>query len=164
MKWYKLKANNIFPLFFLVLVVSGFAASGNEEQKEKKPKKDKHITDEQKPAVNLSLLIDAKKYEITGDLEKAEHAYRQFIDKHPEIATSYFELARVLATKRELSEAIKNAQKAASLDPDNVWYQLYLAEIQQLNGNTKEAIVIYETSAGRIQTILIIITSLLRFI
>ena len=134
----------IIPFIVLTFLLFWVSAAGSIEQKEKKSKKEKQAADQPKPPPNLSLLIDAKKYEITGDLEKAEETYRQFIGKHPEIATTYFELSRILATKKEFDEAVKYSEKAAALDPENVWYQLYLAEIQQLRGNLKEAIIIYE--------------------
>jgi tetratricopeptide (TPR) repeat protein len=121
-----------------------FSAIASLDQKEKKSKKEKHAADQQKPAPNLSSLIDAKKYEITGDVEKAEETYRQFMDRYPQIATTYFELSRILATKKQFDDAIQYSQKAVDLDPENIWYQLYLAELQQLTGNYKEAINLYE--------------------
>ncbi len=141
---YKMGTKSLFSLIILVLMLACFSSSGSAGQKEKKSRKEKQTTDKQKPAPNLSSLIDAKKYEITGDMEKAEETYRQFMDKYPQVATTYFELARILATKKQYDEAIKNSQKAVSLDPENIWYQLYLAELQQLTGNYKDAIILYE--------------------
>jgi tetratricopeptide (TPR) repeat protein len=140
----KMGAKGIFSFIVLVIVLTGFSVSASDSQKEKKSKKEKQKTDQQKPAPNLATLIDAKKYEITGDMEKAEETYRQFIDRYPQIATTYFELSRILATKKQFDDAIKYSQKAVSLDPENIWYQLYLAELQQMLGNYKEAIDLYE--------------------
>ena len=139
---FRIKKFGFFVTVFLILAC--FSASGSSGQKEKKPKKSKQTSDQQKIIPNISQLIDAKKYEITGDTEKAEETYRQFIDRYPQVATSYFELARILASKKQFDDAIKNSQKAVSLDPENIWYQLYLAELQQLLGNYKEAITLYE--------------------
>jgi tetratricopeptide (TPR) repeat protein len=135
---------NRISLIILILILSCFSVSGFTIQKEKKQKKAKQTEDQQKPAPNISFLIDAKKYEITGDTEKAEETYRQFIDRYPQIATSYFELSRILASKKQFDDAIKNSKTAVSLDPENIWYQLYLAELEQLTGNLKEAINLYE--------------------
>ena len=66
------------------------------------------------------------------------------MNKYPDIATTYFELSRILVANKEIDQAIKYSEKAVSLDPDNVWYQLYLAEIRQRAGDFKDAIVIYE--------------------
>jgi tetratricopeptide (TPR) repeat protein len=134
----------IFSLMIMLLLLTCFSVSGISDQKEKKPKKGKPTADQQKQTANLSLLIDAKKYEITGDTEKAEESYRQFIDRYPQIATAYFELSRILASKKQFDDAIKYSETAVSLDQENIWYQLYLAELQQLTGNYKEAINIYE--------------------
>ena len=139
---YELRIKSVTAAIILFLFC--FYIPGSFAQKGKKIKKEKQGTDLQKLALNISLLIDAKKYEIIGDLEKAEETYHQFINKYPEVATSYFELSRILVSKKEFDEAIKNSRKAVSLDPDNVWYQLYLAEIEQLVGDIREAIVIYE--------------------
>jgi len=136
--------NRLISLIALFFLLSCFSASASMDQKEKKSKKEKQAADQQKPAPNLSSLIDAKKYEITGDIEKAEEAYRQFIDRYPQVATTYFELSRILATKKQFDDAIQYSQKAVDLDPENVWYQLYLAELHQLTGNYKEAIKLYE--------------------
>jgi tetratricopeptide (TPR) repeat protein len=128
-----------FLLLFSVLAFSGFAG-----KKDKKQKKAKQESGQQKPAPSLSQLIDAKKYEITGDTEKAEETYRQFMNRYPEIATTYFELSRILATKKQFSEAVEYSKEAVSRDPDNLWYKIYLAELQQILGNYKDAIRLYD--------------------
>jgi len=138
------RIKGIVFLVTVFLIISCFSASGSIKQKEKKSKKEKQTAEQQKPAPNLSQLIDAKKYEITGDTEKAEETYRQFMDRYPLIATTYFELSRILASKKQFDEAIQYSQKAVALDPENIWYQLYLAELQQLLGNYKDAIDLYE--------------------
>jgi tetratricopeptide (TPR) repeat protein len=139
-----LKIKKIGFLVTVILILACLSSSGSIGQKEKKSKKSNQTSELKKPVPNLSSLIDAKKYEITGDMVKAEETYRQFIDKYPQVATTYFELARILAAKKQYDEAIKNSREAASLDPENIWYQLYLAELQQLTGNYKDAIIIYE--------------------
>jgi tetratricopeptide (TPR) repeat protein len=132
-------------IFIGVLMLVGcFPDSyGLNSQKEKK----KHKTDQksqQKPASNISMLIEAKKNEITGNTEKAEELFRQYIDKYPDDATAYFELSRIIANKKEVAEAIELAGKAVKLDPSNIWYQLFYAEVLQLDGKIKDAISVYE--------------------
>ena len=144
MRKVKTGIEKIVPFIVLALLLFWVSAAGAVEQKEKKSKREKQDKDQPKPAPNISMLIDAKKYEITGDTKKAEEAYRQFIDRYPQVATAYFELSRILASKQEFDEAIKNSEKATSLDPDNIWYKLYLAELKQLTGNLKDAISIYK--------------------
>jgi tetratricopeptide (TPR) repeat protein len=109
------------------------------------PKK-KHKTDssQTKVASNISMLVDAKKNEITGNTAKAEELFRQYVDKYPDDAVGYFELARIVANKKDVHEAVELAGKAANLDPSNKWYQLFYAEVLQLDGKTKDAIAVYE--------------------
>lgn len=112
----------------------------------KKQKKDP----DGKPAVgSIPQLIDAKRAEITGNTEKAEELFRSYTEKFPDDAVGHFELARILIDKQNVSEAQKHAALAAELDPDNTWYQMYLAEIEQVQGHFKESIAIYEKLAER---------------
>lgn len=127
---------------FLILACVG--SEGYAANPDKKQKKDKTAAGQQKPQPSISQLIDAKRYEITGDTEKAEENYREYIDRYPEVATSYFELSRILAQKQQFDDAVRNSKKAVELDPDNLWYQLYLAELYQLLGNYRESIDLYE--------------------
>jgi predicted Zn-dependent protease len=126
----------LFLLFGYVPVSYGLASH--------KEKKHKTSQSEQKVASNISMLIEAKKSEITGDEKKAEELFQQYIDKYPEDATAYFELSRLLANKKEIHEAVDLAGQAAKLDPSNIWYQLFYAEVLQLDGKIKDAISIYE--------------------
>ena len=126
----------VFLLFGYVPASYGLASP--------KEKKHKSSQSEQKAASNISMLIEAKKSEITGDEKKAEELFSQYIEKYPDDATAYFELARILANKKEIHEAIDLAGKAAKLDPSNIWYQLFYAEVLQLDGKIKDAISIYE--------------------
>ena len=112
--------------------------------KEKKHKKSKQIDENQKPSSSISLLIEAKREQITGNKEKAIELFRQYIDKFPTDPVAYFELARILADKTEVSEAIKLSREAQKLDPENIWFSLFLAEMDQVTGNLQEAISIYQ--------------------
>jgi len=90
------------------------------------------------------MLIEAKKNEITGNEAKAEELFRQYTEKYPEDATAYFELARLVANKKEVHEAVELAGKAVKLDRGNTWYKLFYAEVLQLDDKYKEAISVYE--------------------
>jgi tetratricopeptide (TPR) repeat protein len=109
--------------------VAGFIA-----EKEKK----------QKPVSNVQALIDAKKCQITGNVDKAESLYRDYIEKYPQDPVAYYELAGILGSKNNLGESANLASKAVELDPDNVWYKLFLAEVYQIKGDYKEAISLYK--------------------
>ena len=131
-------------LIGVLLLVGFFSDSyGLSSPKEKK----KHKTDQSQQArvaSNISMLIEAKKNEITGNVDKAEELFRQYIDKYPDDATAYFELARIIANKKQVHDAVELAGKAVRLDPANIWYQLFYAEVLQLDGKYKDAISVYE--------------------
>jgi len=135
---------NIIIIIGVALLVCFFSDSyGFTSHREKK----KHKTDQaDKPklASNISMLIEAKKNEIIGNVEKAEELFRQYIDKYPNDAPAYFELSRIIANKKQVHEAAELAGKAVKLDPSNTWYQLFYAEVLQLDGKNKEAISVYE--------------------
>jgi tetratricopeptide (TPR) repeat protein len=93
---------------------------------------------------SVALLIEAKKYQITDNIQKAEELYRQYIDRFPQDPTAYYELSRILGNKKDDTEAIKLSQKAVTLEPSNKWYRLYLADLYQDQGDYKNAVEIYE--------------------
>jgi predicted Zn-dependent protease len=132
--------NLLLILFALLCFLPASYASPTHKEKKK------HKTDQAGPKVvsNISMLIEAKKNEITGNDDKAEDLFRQYIDKYPDDAVAFFELARIVANKKQVHEAIDLAGKAAKLDPSNIWYQLFYAEVLQLDGKYKDAIAIYE--------------------
>jgi len=139
------KLISIIVCGFLVIVF-GMGAMAMPPKKHKKPDEGNK---EVKHASSVSQLIEAKKAEITGNMEKAEELFRDYISKYPEDPPAYFELARICIDQKKTDDALVMAQKAADLDPENTWYQLYLAEVQQMKGHIKESIGIYEKLAGK---------------
>ncbi len=136
-----MKLFSILSIVFLLLF-STPGTSGAWARQDKKPKKTQDKPDPTKQ--NVSLLIDAKRAEIGGDKEKSEMLYRKYIEKYPDDAVAYFELAQLLGAKKEAAETMKMIHRAVKLDPSNIWYQLYDAEVAQITGDYKEAIGIYE--------------------
>jgi tetratricopeptide (TPR) repeat protein len=126
-------------LLITCFLPQSYVSAGNKEKK-------KHKTDlaGQKLASNISMLIEAKKNEIIGNDDKAEELFKQYIEKYPNDAVAYFELARIEANKKQVHEAIDLAGKAVKFDPSNIWYQLFYAEVLQVDGKYKDAITIYE--------------------
>ena len=121
-------------LISLLGMLASPAVAGFIAEKEKK----------QKPVSNVQALIDAKKCQITGNVDKAESLYRDYIEKYPQDPVAYYELAGILGSKNNLGESANLASKAVELDPDNVWYKLFLAEVYQIKGDYKEAISLYK--------------------
>lgn len=137
-----------FAFILLSFGIVAFLSSGckpaEKAQAKKKPLTSKEIQGKNQHLGNTSMLIEAKKYEITENSKKAEELLRQYIDRYPSDPVGYFELSSILTDNKNMDEAKKYAQKALSLDPNNLWYQQYMAELYKQNGEYKEAINLYE--------------------
>ena len=136
---------HIYFFLFLLICLVGFSSFSPPGHKDKKQKTQDPELLQKKQASAISMLIDAKRNEITGNPDKAEEIYRQYIDKFPDEAIAYFELSRLVSDKKQFDDAVKFARRAVDIDPENVWYRLFLAELLQTQGNLKDAISIYES-------------------
>ncbi len=124
--------------------VYGFKVADTDSAKAKHGKK--HAGDD-KPLVdveNTGMLLDAKKEALTGYPDKAIQMFTYYVQHYPNDPAGLFELARLQASRGKYDEAYELTQDAIRLDPDNKYYQLFLAEVCQLNKMEKEAVVIYE--------------------
>ena len=137
--------NKIIIIGIGVLVGMFYYTNSYASKTHKEKKKSKtSIAQQARLASNVSMLIDAKKAEITGNEEKAVELFKDYTDKYPNDAVAYFELARLTANQKHVHDAVDLAGKAAKLDPSNKWYQLFYAEVLQLDGKYKDAIGVYE--------------------
>jgi len=150
----KVFRNNIF---FLLLVFFWANAPGNgahvyrcrpdapEEQKQdKKKKKGEEPGNAVVNPGNPGLLIDAKKEAITGNTEGAREKFRHYVSRYPDDPVGNFELARLESDQKNFDEAIRLCKEAVRLDPGNIWYSLFLAELYQTTSHLREAADIYE--------------------
>ncbi len=134
-----------FLLFFSPLPSNGKISSGNNRlflagQSEIFPDGDKD-----KPVSNIGMLIEAKKESLIGNTDGAITMFRHYVDRYPLDPAGSFELARLEADRKNFSDALKLILNATKLDPENIWYQLFLAEIYQQTGKYKDAISIFES-------------------
>ena len=126
---------------------SGMVASAVKtdfsNQKKEKHKKDGGKSDPTRVA-NGSLLVDAKKEAIVGNLKAATEKFKNLIDRYPEDPVAYYELARIESTQNLVDQAVIHGGKAVEIDPQNVWYSLFLAELYYNAGRFKESAALYE--------------------
>lgn len=137
-------SKKIIVLFFalLLLIVSGVSAGvPGGDQPGKTDRNDKKKTEKQG---NASALIDAKRLAITGKDSEAEEQFRRYVEKYPGDPNGHFELARLLADKKNLQDAITQVEEAVALNPGNSWYRLFAADLYQYAGRYNDAIKIYE--------------------
>jgi tetratricopeptide (TPR) repeat protein len=125
-------------LLFLTLT----AAAGQDEGRQEKGRKEEKGKSG-KPG-NPSMLIDAKRMAITGNENDAEDLLRKYTEKYPGDPNGHFELARLLADKKNIEESISQMEEAVSLNPDNIWYRFFLAELYEFAGKYSDAIKIYD--------------------
>jgi tetratricopeptide (TPR) repeat protein len=126
-----------------VAPVSGFSMPDHQKKDKKKSKKGQTGSEVFKYG-NPGMLIDAKKEAIIGNIKGALDLFRQYINRYPDDAVGYFELARLEAEQKNAGESVRLCRLAVKLDPGNIWYSLFLAELCQGTAQFDDAIDIYE--------------------
>jgi len=91
------------------------------------------------------LFIEAKKFNLLGNQEKASELFLELLSKDRQNDAAAFELAQIYAGQNKNREALNYAKQATKFAPENLWYQRFLADIYQRNNNYKEAAGIYES-------------------
>lgn len=129
--------------FFLLLVLAIFSLSASGQKKKNDKEKDR-LTEEQR--INLSYnFYSANKEKILGNIEKAADLFAQCLRIDGHHAASMYEMAKIYADQKKHADALFFAKGAVVEDPQNVWYQLLLAELYEHEANYDEAVEVYET-------------------
>jgi tetratricopeptide (TPR) repeat protein len=79
-----------------------------------------------------------------GKLDGAAKLFQQVLDKNTKCDACAFQLARVYTLMGENQKAIDYAKKAVTLDANNKWYKMSLAESLEKIGKDKEAADLYK--------------------
>jgi len=90
------------------------------------------------------IFIEASKNRIIGDYKGAIQKYEEVLEKDPTNHAAMYELGRLYYDERSKEKALKLAETAVSLDPENKWYNLMLAEVYNANGDYKGAAKVYD--------------------
>ncbi len=144
-------------LLLLVLFTLSICSTDALAQRKKKDKKKKKkikteqvestaeaATDQPDDPEIDRIFIEASKNRIIGDYKGAMQQYEMVLEKDPTNHAAMYELGRLYYEERSNEKALKLAESAVSLDPENKWYNLILAEIYNANGNYKEAAKVYD--------------------
>ena len=126
---------------YVMRIPGSEADSGRARHSKKHGADDKSLIE----AENTGMLIDAKKESIIGNTEKAIQLFTAYTQRYPDDPAGKFELARLLAAREKYDEAYDLMQDAIRLDPENKYFQIFYAEVCQLNKKEKEAVSVYET-------------------
>lgn len=93
---------------------------------------------------NSLMFIDALKELQLGNEEKALLNFQKCIEMNPDDGASRYEIAKIHAARNNIPDALREAELAAKLEPDNVWYKKLLSELYSRNGQYKEYLDVYK--------------------
>ncbi len=91
-----------------------------------------------------SAFVDAERERIVGRYGASEKLLQAFLLDNPQHGAAWHSLSRVQAAQQQTGSALESIRKAGKLEPENVWYALYEAELLEQNGQTAEAAAVYE--------------------
>lgn len=86
-----------------------------------------------------SLFLEATTRYLTGKDEASFDTYMRLLEEDPQNATACFQLANILAERKNFSEALIYAEKACLLRPENPWFQLLFAQLLKTSRQFKKA-------------------------
>ncbi len=87
--------------------------------------------------------LKAKSLMINNDYEKAEVQLKKVYDLDRTQPATAFELAKFYEQSGDLEKSIEFSKKATTLDPNNKWHWIFLANREEENYNHKAAADIY---------------------
>ena len=140
------KIINWFSIIVLVIVV--VSCSGTKkitEQKIANAAVNKPVEElaEQKQMEFEYLFLEALKQKMFGNMQKAIQLLSSCLEIDPNSSAAMFELANIHAANNDFTSASLLLEKAISLNSENKWYKLLLAQIYQQSNKFSEAADIY---------------------
>lgn len=133
----------IYILFIIFLCTScggSRKASGGDSRFQRKPIVE--TTEEQLKTEGA--VIDATARQMTGNTDEALSQYQKVIAEHPESATAYYQVGRIMLSRGWTDSALVYTQQAVSHDKGNVWYQMLLAQIYERQQDGKNLVATWE--------------------
>lgn len=91
------------------------------------------------------VFIEATRERLLGNYKKAVELYASIIKQDDTNAAANYEIARVYNALNQNEKAVKHAEAAVALDGENVWFQIFLADVFQKTGEDKSAADVYKT-------------------
>lgn len=85
-------------------------------------------------------LLEATRFKMLGDYNKAVLYYKEALGVDSTCATCYFELAQLIYQSGDTKNAEEFCFKAVQLDPSNEWFLSFLSKIYHQNGKTELAL------------------------
>lgn len=130
-------------LFYCILILSLIVFSCKVSEKNKK-KSVPAISNSNRLMID-GIFIDANKEKLLGNYKNALELFSTVVSKDPENSAALYEIARINQTQKKNAEALLYAKKAAEISPENIWFQLLLADLYNSNQQYKEATKVWST-------------------
>ncbi len=131
----------IFTLTALLLL----AFSPHTDVHAQKKSKQAEGLSEQEIIKRKSAFMDANKEKILGNPDKAEDNFKKVLEIDPDHAPSMYELGRLYLRQGRAEDAILLMERAVELDPLNVWYQLFMADLYKSTRQFEMVVEVFET-------------------
>lgn len=96
-----------------------------------------------------SLFLEATTLYLTEKTDQAYNTYLNLLEKDPRNATAAYQIANILASEKQFSQALIYAEKACLIEPENEWFQFLLAQLYQNSRHFDQAARTY----GKLQEI-----------
>lgn len=125
---------NIFVLATLAMFFAGCSSSGNLSGGKGKTKE---LSSENKRQLDYAFFDGLKQRDI-GEFDLAARMFSKVLSIDPNHAASMYELANIRDYQGASTQALELAEKAAAVDPKNIWYQLFLAHLYNKTGKPEK--------------------------
>jgi len=90
------------------------------------------------------VFIEANKQKLLENYEEASVLFKEVLKGNPRNHAAAYELARVYDVLDNDEKALSSIKVAVSLDPTNMWYKLFLADVLEKSLKYNDAATIYE--------------------
>ena len=138
-----------FVLFFFLFFLSckttktGKTVPANQKETSRRHSSGKQLSGKDRIDFEY-LFFNANKEKVLGNYDLAEASFLQALRIDPNSAATMYELANIYSYKNLKKQALFYSKKAASIDPDNIWYQLLYIDCLKDNKQASEVITIYQ--------------------
>ncbi|MGW8121285.1 tetratricopeptide repeat protein [Roseivirga echinicomitans] len=132
-----------FHLIFTLLLFCNTANLYAQTKTEKKNKESGEITEYERANAEY-LLIDAQKFYLLEDYERAIAFLEQSIDVDAKNHAAYFKLGEIYLIERKYDKGLKAIKKAQEIKSNNKFYYLLAAQIYKSQNNLEGAASEYE--------------------
>jgi tetratricopeptide (TPR) repeat protein len=139
--------NQIRNGFTVLMIIIGMVMISGDAFSQKSKKKNKGSTrtlSENERSQLMYTFMNANREKILGNLEQAAALFAQCIRIDGTNHASMFELAQIYLEQGKGSDALFFARSAATLNPENEWYQLLLADVYQRMRKYSDAADVYQ--------------------